>query len=46
MRGRSRHNKAVNFDGTASPGELVRVEVASATSQTLLGTERLLSRAL
>jgi tRNA-2-methylthio-N6-dimethylallyladenosine synthase len=46
MRGRSRHNKAVNFDGTASPGELVRVEVASATSQTLLGAERLLSRAL
>jgi tRNA-2-methylthio-N6-dimethylallyladenosine synthase len=46
MRGRSRHNKAVNFDGTASPGELVHVEVASATSQTLLGTERLLSRAL
>jgi tRNA-2-methylthio-N6-dimethylallyladenosine synthase len=45
LRGRSRHNKAVNFDGTASPGELVHVEVASATSQTLLGTERLLSRA-
>jgi tRNA-2-methylthio-N6-dimethylallyladenosine synthase len=46
LRGRSRHNKAVNFDGTASAGELVNVEVASATSQTLLGTERLLSRAL
>ncbi|MFP5389061.1 MAG: tRNA (N6-isopentenyl adenosine(37)-C2)-methylthiotransferase MiaB [Thermoleophilia bacterium] len=46
LRGRSRHNKAVNFDGTAAPGELVEVEVAAATSQTLTGTERLLSRAL
>ena len=44
LRGRSRHNKAVNFEGTAIPGDLVEVEVASATSQTLLGTERLLSR--
>jgi len=44
LRGRSRHNKAVNFDGTAQPGELVTVEVESATSQTLMGTERLLSR--
>ena len=46
LRGRSRHNKAVNFDGTASPGELVKVEITAATSQTLSGTERLLSRAL
>ena len=44
LRGRSRHNKAVNFEGTAGPGELVEVEVSSATSQTLLGSERLLSR--
>jgi len=44
MRGRSRHNKAVNFEGTAQPGEIVAVEIASATSQTLVGTERLLSR--
>jgi tRNA-2-methylthio-N6-dimethylallyladenosine synthase len=44
LRGRSRHNKAVNFEGTASPGELVRVEIAGATSQTLTGTEKLLSR--
>jgi tRNA-2-methylthio-N6-dimethylallyladenosine synthase len=44
LRGRSRHNKAVNFDGTAGPGEFVTVEVESATSQTLMGTERLLSR--
>ncbi len=44
LRGRTRHNKAVNFEGTASPGDLVEVEVASATSQTLSGHERLLSR--
>ena len=44
LRGRSRHNKAVNFEGTAVPGDLVEVEVSSATSQTLLGSERLLSR--
>ncbi len=45
VRGRSRHNKAVNFDGTAAPGELVEVEIEAATSQTLSGHERLLSRA-
>jgi len=45
LRGRSRHNKAVNFEGTAAPGEIVEVEVTSATSQTLLGSEVLLSRA-
>ena len=44
LRGRSRHNKAVNFEGTAAPGDFVDVEVASATSQPRLGTERLLSR--
>jgi tRNA-2-methylthio-N6-dimethylallyladenosine synthase len=44
LRGRSRHNKAVNFEGTAAAGELVEVEVASASSMTLLGTERLLTR--
>jgi len=46
LRGRTRHNKAVNFDGTASPGDLVIVEVEAATSQTLSGSEKLLSRAL
>jgi tRNA-2-methylthio-N6-dimethylallyladenosine synthase len=46
LRGRSRHNKAVNFEGTATPGELVEVEITAATSQTLSGSERLLSRAL
>jgi tRNA-2-methylthio-N6-dimethylallyladenosine synthase len=45
LRGRSRHNKTVNFDGTAVPGELVEVEISGATSTTLTGTERLLSRA-
>ncbi len=45
MRGRTRHNKAVNFEGTAQAGELVEVSIESATSQTLSGSERLLSRA-
>ncbi|CAN5461734.1 tRNA (N6-isopentenyl adenosine(37)-C2)-methylthiotransferase MiaB [soil metagenome] len=44
LRGRVRHNKTVNFDGTAQPGELVEVEITGATSTTLSGTERLLSR--
>ena len=37
LRGRTRHNKAVNFEGVGEPGELVMVEIASATSQTLAG---------
>jgi tRNA-2-methylthio-N6-dimethylallyladenosine synthase len=45
LRGRTRHNKTVNFDGTAAPGELVEVAIDAATSTTLSGTERLLSRA-
>jgi tRNA-2-methylthio-N6-dimethylallyladenosine synthase len=44
LRGRSRHNKAVNFEGTGEPGELVDVEITAATSMTLTGHERLLSR--
>jgi tRNA-2-methylthio-N6-dimethylallyladenosine synthase len=44
LRGRTRHNKTVNFDGTAAPGELVQVEVTDATSTTLSGSEELLSR--
>ena len=40
LRGRTRHNKAVNFDGSAAPGDLVQVEIASATSQSLAGSER------
>jgi tRNA-2-methylthio-N6-dimethylallyladenosine synthase len=45
LRGRSRHGKAVNFSGWAQPGELVHVEVHSASSQTLAGEESLLARA-
>jgi tRNA-2-methylthio-N6-dimethylallyladenosine synthase len=45
LRGRSRHNKVVNFDGLGSPGELVDVEITSATSQTLGGEASLLARA-
>jgi tRNA-2-methylthio-N6-dimethylallyladenosine synthase len=37
LRGRTRHGKAVNFDGVASPGDFVPVEIESATSQTLSG---------
>jgi tRNA-2-methylthio-N6-dimethylallyladenosine synthase len=44
LRGRTTHNKVVNFDGLASAGEIVPVEIASATSQTLSGSESLLSR--
>ena len=44
LRGRTRHNKTVNFDGTAEPGELVEVEIEAATSMTLSGHEQLLSR--
>jgi tRNA-2-methylthio-N6-dimethylallyladenosine synthase len=45
LRGRTRHNKAVNFTGLAAPGELTDVQIAAATSQTLSGEERLLVRA-
>jgi|SRR5579884_1520118 len=45
MRGRSSHNKVVNFSGLGTPGELVQVEITAATSQTLSGRESLLSRA-
>ncbi|MEX0620109.1 MAG: TRAM domain-containing protein, partial [Solirubrobacterales bacterium] len=43
IRGRIRQNKAVNFEGTAEPGQLVEVEIGSASSQSLIGTQRLLS---
>jgi tRNA-2-methylthio-N6-dimethylallyladenosine synthase len=45
LRGRTRHNKVVNFAGLAEPGELVDVRISSATSQTLAGEEVLLARA-
>ena len=45
LRGRTTHNKVVNFDGLAAPGDLVQVEITGATSQTLSGHELILSRA-
>ncbi len=45
LRGRTRHNKVVNFAGLAAPGELTQVTIASATSQTLAGEESLVARA-
>jgi tRNA-2-methylthio-N6-dimethylallyladenosine synthase len=44
LRGRTRHNKVVNFSGLATPGEITQVRVDSATSQTLAGEELLLAR--
>src|SRR4051794_41160753 len=47
LRGRTRHNKVVNFGGLAARGDIVDVEIQGATSQTLVGEERsfLLARA-
>ncbi len=45
LRGRTRHNKVVNFAGLAQPGELTQVRIDAATSQTLSGEESLLVRA-
>ena len=45
LRGRSRHNKAVNFSGLAAPGEIVPVGITRATSQTLMGELSLLAAA-
>jgi tRNA-2-methylthio-N6-dimethylallyladenosine synthase len=45
IRGRTPHNKVVNFDGLAAPGEIVPVHITGATSQTLTGEEHLLARA-
>ena len=45
IRGRTRHNKVVNFDGLAAPGEIVPVQITGATSQTLAGELPLLARA-
>ena len=46
LRGRSRHNKVVNFTGIARPGEIVPVVIAAATSHTLSGELSLVDRAL
>ncbi len=40
LRGRTRRNTTVNFSGDATPGDLVDVEIAHATSTTLRGTHR------
>ncbi len=45
LRGRTTHNKVVNFTGLAVPGEITPVRIGSATSQTLTGEEELLARA-
>jgi tRNA-2-methylthio-N6-dimethylallyladenosine synthase len=42
VRGRTRRNTTVNFHGDATPGELVRVLIESATSTTLRGTQEAL----
>src|SRR4051812_25955200 len=46
LRGRTRHNKTVNFTGLAKPGETAQVEIHSATSTTLAGDEQLVARAI
>src|SRR5919108_488028 len=44
LRGRTRHNKTVNFEGLAQPGDLAQVQITGATSTTLAGEEVLLAR--
>ena len=46
LRGRTRHNKAVNFSGVAVAGELVEVEIERATSTSLSGQATLVASAL
>jgi len=43
LRGRTTHNKVVNFEGLAQPGDIVPVDITSATSQTLAGEAPLLA---
>jgi len=45
LRGRTTHNKVVNFEGLAQPGDIVEVQITSATSQTLAGEASLLVHA-
>jgi tRNA-2-methylthio-N6-dimethylallyladenosine synthase len=42
LRGRTRRNTTVNFDGAAQPGELVLVQITGASSTTLRGTQEAL----
>ena len=44
LRGRTRHNKTVNFTGLGRPGDLVQVDITGATSTTLAGEECLVAR--
>ena len=46
LRGRTTHSKAVNFEGFGEPGTFTNVEITSATSQTLMGTQSLVDLAL
>jgi tRNA-2-methylthio-N6-dimethylallyladenosine synthase len=46
LRGRSRHNKVVNFTGLGGAGELIDVRITGATSQTLTGEASLVATAL
>jgi tRNA-2-methylthio-N6-dimethylallyladenosine synthase len=43
LRGRSRHNKVVNFEGLGQAGDVVPVQITAATSQTLMGEMSLLA---
>jgi tRNA-2-methylthio-N6-dimethylallyladenosine synthase len=45
LRGRTRRNTTVNFTGSATPGELVPVEITGATSTTLRGERAVLAAA-
>ena len=45
LRGRTAHNKVVNFEGLAAPGTTVPVRIGSATSQTLVGEQLLFAQA-
>jgi tRNA-2-methylthio-N6-dimethylallyladenosine synthase len=46
LRGRSRHNKVVNFTGLGAPGDLIQVQITGATSQTLIGEASLVATAM
>src|SRR3954454_21225884 len=45
LRGRTRRNTTVNFNGETAPGDLVTVAIASATSTTLAGAQLALAAA-
>jgi tRNA-2-methylthio-N6-dimethylallyladenosine synthase len=46
LRGRTRHNKVVNFEGIGEAGDYVDVTITAASSQTLTGEMSLVSRAM